>query len=110
VAKAEWGTKRRCLSCAAKFYDLNRSPIECPKCGAAFQIETPRQARDAARAMVQPPKPKVVEKVVEAAAGDDVEVEDDGEEDAVIEESDEMDEGVEDVIEKPAGKEEGQES
>jgi uncharacterized protein (TIGR02300 family) len=28
------GTKRRCIECAAAFYDLNRDPITCPKCGA----------------------------------------------------------------------------
>lgn len=43
MAKAELGTKRRCLSCAASFFDLNRTPVLCPKCGAAFQIvEYPR--------------------------------------------------------------------
>lgn len=38
MGKAELGTKRRCLSCAVSFFDLNRSPVVCPKCGAAFQI------------------------------------------------------------------------
>ena len=39
MAKADWGLKRTCLSCNAKFYDMNRSPILCPKCGAAFDPE-----------------------------------------------------------------------
>ncbi|HMN50734.1 MAG TPA: TIGR02300 family protein [Xanthobacteraceae bacterium] len=26
------GTKRICSSCAAKFYDLNKQPVICPKC------------------------------------------------------------------------------
>ena len=30
--------KRRCLTCATAFYDLNRLPIVCPKCAAAFQV------------------------------------------------------------------------
>ena len=38
MAKAELGTKRRCLSCTAPFYDLDRTPIVCPKCGADYQI------------------------------------------------------------------------
>lgn len=38
VAKPELGMKRQCLSCAAKFYDLGRDPIICPKCGAQFQL------------------------------------------------------------------------
>jgi hypothetical protein len=38
MAKAELGAKRRCLTCEALFYDLNRVPIVCPKCAAAFQV------------------------------------------------------------------------
>ncbi|CCJ06478.1 TIGR02300 family protein [Methylocystis sp. SC2] len=38
MAKAELGVKRRCLTCATAFYDLNRAPIVCPKCAAVFQV------------------------------------------------------------------------
>jgi uncharacterized protein (TIGR02300 family) len=38
VAKPELGTKRQCRNCSNRFYDLNRDPILCPKCGAAFQL------------------------------------------------------------------------
>lgn len=38
MVKAELGVKRRCLTCATAFYDLNRMPIVCPKCAAAFQV------------------------------------------------------------------------
>jgi uncharacterized protein (TIGR02300 family) len=37
VAKPELGNKRQCQSCGAKFYDLNKDPIVCPKCGTVFQ-------------------------------------------------------------------------
>ena len=37
MAKAELGTKRQCQSCSTKFYDLQRDPIVCPKCGTIFQ-------------------------------------------------------------------------
>jgi uncharacterized protein (TIGR02300 family) len=37
MVDARLGVKRRCLSCNAPFYDLNRSPILCVKCGAPFQ-------------------------------------------------------------------------
>ena len=30
------GTKRVCESCGAKFYDLNKQPVTCPKCGHSF--------------------------------------------------------------------------
>ena len=45
MAKAELGAKRRCLSCGAPFFDLNREPIVCPKCSAVFQVvELPHSA------------------------------------------------------------------
>lgn len=49
-SKPERGEKHTCLSCEAKFYDLGRSPILCPKCGVEY-IEpvrpppTPRASR-----------------------------------------------------------------
>jgi len=60
VAKPEWGVKRVCQSCAAKFYDLRRSPITCPKCGASFDPEAllkSRRSRPAPPAKVAKPKP-----------------------------------------------------
>ena len=49
MAKAELGAKRRCLSCGAAFFDLNREPIVCPKCTTVFQVvelphSSPRRA------------------------------------------------------------------
>jgi uncharacterized protein (TIGR02300 family) len=38
VAKPELGTKRHCASCGTKFYDLNKDPIHCPKCGSAYEV------------------------------------------------------------------------
>ena len=63
VAKPELGTKRLCGSCGAKFYDLNKDPIVCPKCDTVFEIVVPvraaappsRGCRDAAR---RPPLPR----------------------------------------------------
>ncbi len=39
MVKASWGTKRTCQSCAARFYDLGKSPIKCPKCGREHDRE-----------------------------------------------------------------------
>ena len=36
MAKPEWGIKRVCSSCNTKYYDLNKSNIVCPSCGAKF--------------------------------------------------------------------------
>ena len=38
MTKANLGLKRSCQSCGAKFYDLNRDPIVCPKCNAVFDL------------------------------------------------------------------------
>jgi uncharacterized protein (TIGR02300 family) len=37
VAKTELGTKRLCAHCSAKFYDLTKDPILCPKCGKVYE-------------------------------------------------------------------------
>ena len=37
MAKTELGAKRQCQNCGAKFFDLNKEPIVCPKCGTIFQ-------------------------------------------------------------------------
>lgn len=39
MVKPEWGRKRHCPACGAKFYDLRRSPIVCPSCGANYEQE-----------------------------------------------------------------------
>lgn len=45
MVKLEWGTKRSCQACSARFYDLLRSPILCPKCGTTFEIQTSGRGR-----------------------------------------------------------------
>ena len=42
MAKPELGTKRLCASCSAKFYDLNKTPIVCPKCHTVLELAIPR--------------------------------------------------------------------
>jgi len=39
VVKPELGTKRTCPNCSARFYDLEKDPIVCPKCAYAFVAE-----------------------------------------------------------------------
>ncbi len=38
ILRAELGQKRRCLSCAGAFFDLNHDPIHCPKCAEVFHV------------------------------------------------------------------------
>src|ERR1700756_3167770 len=59
VAKPELGTKRLCASCGAKFYDLNKDPIHCPKCGAVYEVVVAtRPLRAAGPVSARPPIPK----------------------------------------------------
>ena len=48
MAKPDLGTKRLCAGCGAKFYDLNRTPIVCPKCETQFVpvVVAPRNRPD----------------------------------------------------------------
>jgi uncharacterized protein (TIGR02300 family) len=39
VDRSDWGVKRVCLNCSARFYDFCKSPMACPACGAAFDPE-----------------------------------------------------------------------
>lgn len=57
MAKPEWGVKRTCQSCGARFYDMARSPIVCPKCGVTVEPEVTFKPR---RQSAAAPEPKVV--------------------------------------------------
>lgn len=45
MPKEEWGTKRLCPHCAARFYDLGNDPMTCPACGNEFTVESLTQTR-----------------------------------------------------------------
>lgn len=97
MAKAEWGLKRICLSCGARYYDMKKHPPTCPSCGTAFDPEAQVKTRRGRSA----PKPAVVEApppVVEEAEG--LPAAEGEEEEAVIEDAEELGEDVvEEVVE-----------
>ena len=43
MVKPEWGLKRTCQSCGARFYDLNHEQIVCPKCDEPSRIGIERE-------------------------------------------------------------------
>lgn len=63
VAKQEWGDKRQCLGCGAKFYDMGRSPITCPSCDELLVVSTPVRSRRSRKDHVkeEPTQPANVE-------------------------------------------------
>ncbi len=46
MANPELGQKQVCPNCQAKFYDLNRRPAHCPKCGTDFDPEEALKLRN----------------------------------------------------------------
>jgi uncharacterized protein (TIGR02300 family) len=45
LGKIERGIKRICQECGALYYDLEKDPIICPKCGAKFDPEAILKSR-----------------------------------------------------------------
>jgi uncharacterized protein (TIGR02300 family) len=45
LGKIERGIKRICQDCGALYYDLEKDPITCPKCGAGFDPEAILKSR-----------------------------------------------------------------
>jgi uncharacterized protein (TIGR02300 family) len=125
VAKPELGTKRLCGNCSAKFYDLNKSPIVCPKCNTVMEV-TALAARTRPEAVAPRAAAPVAEEVapetqeaefvsleeadaeaegkkgadVEAIEGadDDIEIDETLDDSALIEEQEETDDDVTDII------------
>jgi uncharacterized protein (TIGR02300 family) len=125
VAKPELGTKRLCANCGAKFYDLSKTPITCPKCHTVMELAAvaPRPRPDAAAARAAAPvKEEAVPETQDAefvsleeadaeaegkktgddaiAGEDDIDIDDDESMDdaALIEETEESDDDVTDII------------
>ncbi len=72
---ADRGTKRKCQACGAAYYDLNRNPILCPKCGARYEHVAPVRAPKVRPAPPVRPEPVEPEAEVEGAEGGDEEFE-----------------------------------
>jgi uncharacterized protein (TIGR02300 family) len=127
VAKPELGTKRLCGSCGAKFYDLSKDPIVCPKCHtvmalAALTARSRPEPAAAARPVAARQEETVVPETQDAefvsledadaeaqgkkvagdeaiADDDDIEIDDEPMDDAaLIEETEESDDDVTDII------------
>ncbi|MPZ36831.1 MAG: TIGR02300 family protein [Rhizobiales bacterium] len=124
MAKPELGTKRLCANCGAKFYDLNKTPITCPKCHTVMELAAvaPQRPRpDAAARAAAPVKEEALPETQDAefvsleeadaeaqgkkvgddavAGDDDLDIDDEPMDDAaLIEEQEESDDDVTDII------------
>lgn len=96
MAKPEWGSKRICPHCAARYYDMKKTPPVCPSCGTVFDPETLTKSR---RSRAAEEKARKAAPVPEAL--DDLPIVPDDGEDVLIEDADELGEDevdVEDVV------------
>ena len=115
MAKPELGNKHQCQNCGAKFFDLNKDPIVCPKCGTVFQgaararpaakpeeEETELAAAPAGVDIVSLDEVEAGEEKAAEPAVDDIDVEEDAEEDGAddpfLEEEEEDDDDVSNLI------------
>ncbi len=97
MVKPELGTKRVCVSCNARFYDLQKTPAVCPKCGSEQPADQPR-ARRAGGNVVEDKRPKKLPVADES----DVEVEpaeEEAEED-VLEDASELEDDADAISEE----------
>ena len=112
MAKPELGAKRQCQACAAKFFDMNKDPIVCPKCGAVFQgalrVRSASKEDEEESELGAPAGVDMVsldeveageEKAVETAV-EDIDVEDDAvaEDDSFLEQEEEDEDDVSNLI------------
>ena len=72
MAKSEWGNKRICPSCGARYYDLLKEPVVCPKCSTPFDPDALLRAR---RARPAAPVEKEIEPVGREEVDTDIEAE-----------------------------------
>lgn len=82
----DWGIKRTCHSCGAKYYDFKKKTPECPSCNTLFDPEALLKSRRRAMPEEKAKKVEAIEEVV-------VETEDEVEEtesDEVLENTDDL--------------------
>ena len=105
MAKPELGSKRQCQSCGAKFFDMSRDPILCPKCGTQFVVAASSRPAARAAAADDEAEPETTAELVPledadadasdgkaaAVVEDDIEIEDDDTADETFLEEDEED-------------------
>ncbi|MBO1324551.1 TIGR02300 family protein [Acetobacter sp. TBRC 12305] len=94
MSQPDLGTKRVCVSCGARFYDLHRSPAVCPKCGTEQPALVPRLRRsmDSYAATPVPAAPvKTNEEDI------DLDTSDDDDDDDVLEDATDLDDDDDDI-------------
>lgn len=109
MSKSELGSKRACQGCGAPFYDLNKKPIECPKCGAVYNPAPPPRPKRPAPAAVPAPVAEAKTKADIDESDDSTPVDDDDDDDVLAVDDDDVpvdlvdDDKDDDLIEDTSG-------
>ena len=90
MANPELGAKQVCPNCQAKFYDLNRRPAHCPKCGTDFDPEEALKLRSRRARPGYPTDDEDAEPGAAPAGGDDLGVDFAEDEDLAEDEADDV--------------------
>ncbi|MFT8464628.1 FYDLN acid domain-containing protein [Acetobacter persici] len=96
MSQPDLGTKRVCVSCGARFYDLNRSPAVCPKCGTEQPELVSRLRRNSDSLTPHADKqipPKKDDDDIDIDTDDDT----DGDDDDVMEDTSDLDDDDDDI-------------
>lgn len=99
MAKPELGTKRVCVSCAARFYDLTRQPAVCPKCDTEQPAEQPRVRRPIGNLMDEKRRPKAAPVPGNDDADVEVEAAEDDTDEDVLEDTTDLEDEAEAIVE-----------
>ena len=107
MSKPEWGEKRECPECGARFYDLKRDPVICPKCDTPYLVTTEKASvaviKNSAGEGEQLASVESAEGIVPGTGGDEgleeIDIDDD-EDDGLIEDAAELvnEDDVSDVL------------
>lgn len=98
MSRPELGTKCTCTGCSERFYDLNRAPAVCPKCGVqqappkARAAAWPSRGAAGARRPYRPPEPVAADE--DTAPMTAVEHADDEDEAVIDAEDDDVEVGI----------------
>ena len=78
MVNPDWGIKRTCHSCGAKYYDFKKKAPECPSCNTLFDpealLKSRRRAMETEDEVEETESDEVLENT-DDLGGDDVEVE-----------------------------------
>jgi uncharacterized protein (TIGR02300 family) len=111
MAKPELGTKRVCVSCGARFYDLTKQPAVCPKCSTEQPAEQPRMRRAGGNVLDEKRRAKVlpVPGIEDADADVEVESSEEESEEDVLEDTSDLEDGADAIVDVEVEPEAGEE-